>query len=353
MLSHHIKSVGLASVHASSQRGSVDQASLRTRAFQPGGLSSVAFGNDRFVALSSSRSVLLSADGLRWFSQALPPNLSLGKVRFCDDVFIAVGGGGTIASSSNGVSWTRGIFDRPPLSSSMALQDVTSGAGRCVAVGIGGGALTGSVGIVLTSTNALNWAAQPAPGLTSIAFGNGQFVATGGDKVLVSKDAENWTVLGVSASQVAFGNGLFVISNPIRTSPDGFHWTTQSVSAFFGPVAFAGGEFVGFGNNQFMLSRDARIWTLINLPLSSFGVVAGAEVAYGNGRFVAAGGRSTYASDDGANWVSVGPPGSTFGGNRVIAWAGGQFVAVGNLGLVAASTDALFWTAPRQSRRTD
>ena len=79
---------------------------------------------------------------------------------------------------------------------------------------------------------------------------------------------------------------------------------------------------------------------------SKFGTTDINGIAYGGGKFVAVGnsGKMAY-STDGVFWTTVTT--SRFGTTAIrgVAYGGDKFVAVGDFGMMAYSTDGIMWTA--------
>lgn len=91
---------------------------------------SVAYGNGRFVAVGEGDdSILVSTDGVIWQPYAAP-DVALDQVEFAEGRFMAVGEDGLIMSSTNGVDW---VFEPSPTVT--RLRDIVHGAGSWVAVG--------------------------------------------------------------------------------------------------------------------------------------------------------------------------------------------------------------------------
>jgi hypothetical protein len=225
-------------------------------------------------------------NGLTWFDVAQTNNVGwFMDVAANDDLFVAVGDNGNIAISTDGLSWTNQASGTGAF-----LEDVVYGAGVWVAVGRGG--------TILTSQDGRTWTdvSVPAPLLTDVTYGNGRFVAVGGDTIMRSVDGITWTrVANGSASGVTFANGIFVaVGASIQTSYDGEKWS---------------------------ISPLVPKWAL-------------SRVAYGAGQFVAVGGTDAlnylesvaYASEDGTNWMRVAVTGGS-GNLDSLAYADGGFVA--------------------------
>jgi len=155
------------------------------------------------------------------------------------------------------------------------------------------------------------------------------------------------TVPGLTAnlSSVAFGNGVFVAvgaGSTVATSPDGSNWTVSNAGAYgdLARVRFVNGQFAAVGpTDKILYSTEGSSWTPITLPgADSY------DVAYGNGVYVVAGSMS-YASSNGVDWtVSRGPLDSvTFGTGRFVALPTGGAPPVGPP--TYYSTNGMDWVA--------
>lgn len=147
---------------------------------------------------------------------------------------------------------------------------------------------------------------------TSIAFGNGYFVATGaGSKVARSSDGINFTEFdaGVSLSTgVWFLNDKFVsaggFAGRFRMSTDGQTWTTQEIPGAgqnLTGAAFGAGVYVLVAN-----SGQGEFWTGSSLTsLTAESVSDFTTVAFVNSAFYAGGYGGVLArSSNGTAWVS-------------------------------------------------
>jgi len=254
------------------------------------------------------------------------------------------------------------------------ISSVAYGNGRWVAVG--------GQGRIAHSTDGISWTATvsmlPTLGvhsrITSVAYGNGRWVAVGGEGMAHSTDGINWTAIlaGAAGSTftspmrgVAYGNGRWVavgFGGRIAHSTDGINWTATSigyeaadaVSTDFSSVAYGNGRWVAVGNQGRMVRSDDGInWTAI--PAGEDGSTFPATrhingVAYGNGRWVATGDWGGMAtSSDGINWTAVGTwywvDGDRLGGNINVAYGSGRWVATGEWGRMGYSPDGINWTA--------
>ncbi len=125
-----------------------------------------------------------------------------------------------------------------------------------------------------------------------------------------SHPLESWvhrTVPGQSANltSVAYGNGVFVAvgeASFVARSTDGATWTASTAGPYgnLWRVRFVNGQFVVVGSSDKILySADGTSWTSSTLPAVNFW-----DVAFGNGVYVLAG-YSTYVSSDGVNWMQT------------------------------------------------
>ena len=352
-------------------------------------LAAITFGNERFVAVSDAASWLTaslfySPDGVNWLTSNANTNRDFEAVATAGTSFIAAGDAGVIGRSSDGVNWTVGPINTPApfkavsfgngvyvaagdsgatftSSDAVSWQPVTVPSGHDLSgLVFGGGQFTavGDAGRILVSSNGQNWADQclgPDTDLYGIAQGPSSFVAVGEGAILYSSDATNWTRLTSTRKLhgVTYGNGLFVAvgkNTAILTSPDGFNWTTRSVSSdgYLERVIWANSLFVAVGEAGLIVtSPDGISWT--KLPAVTPSDLEG--IAYGNGVYVAVGGyfpgdavATVLTSADGTHWTeqfSV----NYFGVRaRAVTFAKNRFVMVGNDGLTATSTDGKTWS---------
>jgi hypothetical protein len=248
------------------------------------------------------------------------------------------------------------------------------------------------------STNATTWStmgqipnsgAGPGIYLSTIAYGNGRFVATGPQSSSTTTYAStsttgtgSWSAAAQISSSVfyqetrnclAFGNGTFVLvgDDPnttqqgyFSTSTDGSTWTTPALfngySTQWHPYAviYDGSQFVAVGSlhsNNYPLystSADGTTWTT-PAAMGSLTAAVGA-IAYGNGTYVAIlNGQNYTTSTNLTSWTTPVSAGMLTGS---IAYGNGQFVAVGysrpgafDVAAYSVSNDnGATWTGPTQ-----
>ena len=264
-----------------------------------------------------------------------------------------------------------------------SLTGVAFGNGRFIAVGWGG--------VVLNSTDGINWAVTNLShfDLAGVSFGNGVFViASGSGAIYSSADGHTWTVRAPPFSadswsySVSFVNGRFVVNGQeIRSSLDGIEWTNHGLSpANSRPVAFGAGHYLipvygynlistnlndwrphslgnnlyelvsaAYGNGVFVINNWGELYTSPNGTnvTNRYAVPYAVHVAFLNGRFFSLG-STIETSVDGASWTRV-AEGFFHQSLWSITHGNGMYVAVGYNGVMATSPDGQTWTATLRS----
>jgi len=136
---------------------------------------SIAYGNNKFVAVGTGGIMVTSTDGKTWTSVT---NSTFGTdgiqvISFVNNKFVAGGPNGKMATSPDGVTWT-------------AVTNSTFGTDSISAIAYGNGTFVagGSNGKMATSTDGVTWTAVTdstfgTSGIYGIAYGNNRFVAVG------------------------------------------------------------------------------------------------------------------------------------------------------------------------------
>ena len=189
----------------------------------------------------------------------------------------------------------------------------------------------GDYGVILVSPDGENWTARYQPqsvGFTRVCRSNGSYVVMGQQfgagsntwsaVLWTSDDALTWTTRYTATNTVvtglAAGNGILV-AVAVMTSPG------EPVTA------------------QSLVSTDGQQWN----PAGTISQRWISDITFGNGVFVAIGGSRIFASDDAAAWIEATvPTGSSL---RAVGFHLGQFVAVGEAGMILTSPDGLEWTS--------
>lgn len=180
--------------------------------------------------------------------------------------------------------------------------------------------VAGSGGILLTSSNGINWT-QKSTYITdhiySAAFGDNKFIiGTNTGKIKISNDGLSWgssvvQVFESSATYVirglAYGAGVWVagtVYGLIKYSNDGVTWTTANsgVGSQINSISFINGKFYACcADNNIIYSNDGITWTKAIMPTISYVV---RKIAYGNGKYLAAcNGGNVLTSTDGITWT--------------------------------------------------
>ncbi|MFZ4456954.1 MAG: T9SS type A sorting domain-containing protein [Bacteroidales bacterium] len=395
---------------------------------------SVTYGNGYFVAVSNSGSgnrVMSSPDGIIWTSQTSAADNLWNSVTYGNGMFVAVsqsGAGNRVMTSGSvtpgtaqtvttqtvtsitqttatgngnitalgtpnptayGVCWN--TTGTPTIADSKTDKGAASATGaftaditgltantkyyvRAFATNSAGTSYGDEVSFTtLANSSSSEWIIRTSAadnGWSSVAYGNGLFVAVGnsgtGNRVMTSPDGITWTSRTSAADNtwksVAYGNGKFVAvsydgtGNRVMTSPDGITWTSRTSAADnqWTSVTYGNGKFVavagsGAGKNV-MTSPDGIIWTLQTLSSDNYWT----SVTYGNGKFVAVAMYTPFTSSDrvmtssdGITWTSIA---SVYNSWNSVTYGNGLFVAVAPYGTsqVMTSPDGINWT-PRTS----
>ncbi|MDR3114312.1 MAG: hypothetical protein LBU25_02195 [Treponema sp.] len=188
-----------------------------------------------------------------------------------------------------------------------------------------------------------------------IAYGKGVFVSVSSfGESAYSSDGKTWTKGGTVISSgtitcLGFGNGTFVAglySGGFAYSTDGNTWTaaTGSLGIPVADIIYADNTFMAVGLKypayKMATSNDGTAWHVSNGPQ-----YIGNSICYGAGTFVAVGNAGSIAySSNGTAWTDSGT--RAFGSTHLIGAAYGDntFVVVGESGKIGYSSDGSNWT---------
>ncbi|MBN2159727.1 MAG: hypothetical protein JW807_10050 [Spirochaetes bacterium] len=270
---------------------------------------------DPLVVAVGDSSLYISPTGMLW-SVNLYPDSDASMLRgavFVRDRFIAVGMG----AISPGVSYVSqdGVLWMGPLGISLGLEDII--AYKDYIIGVGSG--------ISLSQDGMVWA---------------ELYDFKGDVLL---------------NDVAVGNGLLVAVGS-RLAVDGVAYASLDGVVWAGPAVIGTGIMdlikIAYGNNVFVaissssyvaVSKDGIAWVLNRTPDS----IPFMAIAFGGGRFVAVNSNLiAYISEDGVLWTRVGTIDSGgMGGFWIhdMQYCYGNFIGVGDMGVVIASPNGLGW----------
>jgi len=258
-------------------------------------LTDVAYGQDLFVAVGSF-SIFTSPDAVTWTPRTSPIAVSFSDIAFFGGVFIAVGGGSSdrIIRSTDGINWS--TVTTPP-SVTSAINGVSYGGGKWVAVAAGKSAVSTDNGLVWTTyTNSVLSLAN------GISYANGVFVATILAGIAYSTDGQNWTEVTIPATGIPndvcfFSQKYFMVTTngEIYSSPSGAVWTQErgpsALGYTFRAILAAPGYALAIGHNnitvttQVLYSINGTTWLeTTDVPTADIW-----QATYGAGKIVAVG----------------------------------------------------------------
>ncbi len=300
-------------------------------------------GFNYYIAVGDNGVIRKSTDGTIWTSLTSGTtkrlvgisNLTVGNVKL-----VALAEDSTVVvSEDHGTTW----------------RSITVNAPFAITYSDGSGA-RGVGGFQMTTSDGTNWTyTLPAvSSVTGVGHGNGRYVALSSQVRLASTDLNNWTPSPVnySHSAVVFGNGILVTVGGgsifegrgyVSTSVDGSQWVDRLTPTLISlnAVTYAQGKFVAVGDSATILNSTNGVDWVNRTPAVNASALRG--VAYGNGVFVAIGAGSILRySTNGDTWVTSGSSGTTL---NSVTFANGIFVGVGDNGAVRSSVDGITWTA--------
>jgi len=296
-------------------------------------------GKDTLVTVGAYATILSSkyktdSQWTTWTIRSSGTYKCLKSIAYGDNTFVAVGETGTILTSKNGTTW-----DLKTLPSVTYLDGVAYGDGRFVAVGN-----LSNIAAVYTSTdNGVTWYKTfPPAGYTPFnpsnlygaTYGGGQFLVGGIDGIFLLSDIDSpdaWWCEYLEGcydtKSVAYGEGTSVM--------------------------------VGACNRTFLITESPMEWWMIRFApyIPQENKLGFTGIAYGTGTFAVVGPKVkiVISEDSGRHWRQV-PlvdytgtfdfTGITYGGNNI-------FTAVGTYGKILTSPDGIHWTFRRSGTTKD
>jgi ABC-type arginine/histidine transport system permease subunit len=288
-------------------------------------------GLSQFVAISRNKNAY-SSDGISWTESSISPDFLWSSVTYGSNKFVAISSQLSVsegepssasAYSIDGIEWTISTL---PAAANWSL--ITYGGDRFIAV---------STNTAAYSTDGVSWTLSSVPSgyaWSAISYGNGKFV------LLPSYDADTY-----SYSPQDFA----------AYSTDGISWSLADLpeSAYWSSITYGDGKFVALAKTNeaqdasaAAYSTDGLTWSIITLPSGIYLEL----VAYGENKFVMVGEFDAAYSTDGIAWIASTMPSSEQW--KSVTYGDGNFVAVGFEGTgpdltsnkAAISTNGATWT---------
>ncbi len=235
-------------------------------------LSSVAWGNGRFVAVGRDGNVTMSYDAREWSRRRWQQGNDLSHVMFLADKFVAVGGdwetGAIVLVSDDGLAWDE--LDAPDghMFHAVAARGSTLIAAARTRSDLGEPSLFTSA--LSSGSVASGWTPHTGPDFVdSLELGDETFVVN--DRVARSRDGVTWTEHDVptaySVHSIATDGARFVVVGElgaIASSDDGSTWTDRSTGTLsLTGVVHGAARFVAVGQGgSVLVSQDGgTTWT--------------------------------------------------------------------------------------------
>ncbi|MGV0960891.1 MAG: WD40/YVTN/BNR-like repeat-containing protein [Limnohabitans sp.] len=180
-------------------------------------LNALASNGSRVVAVGDGGTIAYSADGVNWNLATVPVSVDLYGVTYASSgTWLAVGAGGTLLTSSDGMTWTAqtsGVLTDLRGAAYRAATTVTTTIPAATTTTPAAYVLVGAGGVVLHSTDAVNWTPKDSKtagsDLMAVSSLPNQFLAVGASgAVAASADGLIWT-----ASTMTGGSNMYGLNN--------------------------------------------------------------------------------------------------------------------------------------------
>lgn len=188
-------------------------------------LSSGSISSTTFVvaiATGGTRAASSINGGATWTNRTLPASAAWNDVAYGDSRFLAISTAGNTAVSTNGTTWTTST-SLPVLAGTNTWSSIVYGKGTWVVIAAG----ATSTQAAYSTDNGTTWNNATLPATASwrsISYGNNRFVAVAesSDQIAYSFDGITWISATLPASlstpRIAYGQGLFLIAQPSSTT---------------------------------------------------------------------------------------------------------------------------------------
>jgi len=208
------------------------------------------------VGNGTESQVLTSPDAITWTSHT-PSNsyLSLSSVAWGNNLYVAVGGQGTVLTSPDGTTWSGGATG---FGSTDQLYDVVWNGSVWAVSGFYFNGPNDYGGFIALSSDGMDWTRHDLPTLvfTQGLEWNGSLFVSVGTAIVTSTDGMNWSTLETNASvnDVTWSGSEFIavgFGAEILSSADGLTWiAARSRSGSYSGVASDGTTTVVVGSQS-------------------------------------------------------------------------------------------------------
>ena len=304
---------------------------------------SLAYGNNIYVAVGTDGTILISYDSISWTPTYSGTSAILNYVCYGNGIFVIVGVNGILLTSTDGIVWeqsSNAIY--------LSINSVVYAAGsinKFIAVS--------TIGTIISSTDGITWSIASTPtseNLFAVDYYSGELVAVGSNgKILTSTDSSTWTSRTSGTTNdlrtVKYVNDRWIAAganNVIISSTDSINWDYGYSDAF--KAAANDGTtwvFVGYGGITYTTTNTTlsiqNSTTLENLNDIIYVSDTSTFIAVGDNGIIVT------SNDSGVTWVSATISSSNL---NSIVYNGStmKYVIVGNLGTILNSSDGTTWT---------
>lgn len=303
----------------------IENISIKTNTVDVGcRLNGIAFGKDKFVALTEDALAIYSNDGKDWIEIQTKFDRVLNDVVYGNEMFVAMSSDGTVYNSNDGINWVKSAN----LVSDQKWSSLVYGNGRFIALSTDTAMAYSDNGITWTDCSSV----LQDFNLSGLKFANDKFFARG-----IGYLGQKWSLDGLTWNQVNYPSSTMT------------HFTIEAI-AYADGLYVAGCFYVVADKNyyKFFYSNDGINWTETNCSYKK--LYSDFTICYENGRFVTIVNDGSdmdtiYISENGVDWKICNVPKFGMGAYRLSA-GNGRFVCYnrGSSNKIACSDDGISWT---------
>ena len=218
-----------------------------------------------YVIGGANGTTALSTDGIIWrFRTSGFGASAINALSYSNDIFVMGGQGGTLRRASfTGLRYGYGVLNASTDSTNWSVRTIVNSGfvnmSTFTAIGSSGsiyliaGRDTNQTSCLLASTDTFSWVLRTtgfgSTSISTIAYGNGTYIATGGGTAIYSTDTISWTLRtngsspgfgATTISAITFGN-LFLVGGPGATLASFYGGPTVSAAGSGGAGTRGGG----------------------------------------------------------------------------------------------------------------